>query len=93
MEDERVRRRVIVDGRVQGVFFRDSVRRVASEAGVDGWVRNRGDGAVEAVLEGGASAVDRVVAFMREGPERARVSDVQISDEEEPEGLHGFEVR
>jgi acylphosphatase len=93
MASERVRRWVVVHGRVQGVFFRDSTRRVARDAGVDGWVRNRGDGTVEAVLEGSPSAVDRVVGFMREGPARADVTDVHVSNEEEPEGLSGFEVR
>ena len=90
MADERVRRRVVVHGRVQGVGFRYSARRVAVGAGVDGWVRNRGDGTVEAVLEGppgGGSA--RVVDFMREGPRGAEVTDVKVSNEEEPEGLRG----
>jgi acylphosphatase len=81
-----------VRGHVQGVFFRDSTRREASAAGVSGWVFNRGDGAVEAALEGDADAVERVVAFMREGPRGATVSETEIS-EEEPEGLSGFEVR
>lgn len=89
---EQVRRRVVVEGRVQGVFFRDSVREQAERAGVAGWVTNRGDGAVEAVLEGPADAVERVVKFARSGPPRADVEDVQV-DEEEPEGLAGFEVR
>jgi acylphosphatase len=93
MASERVRRRVVVDGRVQGVFFRDSVRREAVDAGVDGWVCNRGDGAVEAVFEGEPGAVDRLVEFMRGGPPHAEVSDIRISNEEEPEGLSGFEVR
>jgi acylphosphatase len=93
MASKRVRRRVVVHGRVQGVFFRDSARRAAVDAGVDGWVRNRGDGTVEAVLEGPAGAVQRVVDFMREGPARADVISVHVSSEEEPEGLSGFEVR
>ncbi len=93
MASERVRRRVVVHGRVQGVFFRDSARRAAVDAGVSGWVRNRGDGAVEAVLEGSPGGIERVVDFMREGPPRAEVSDVHVSNEEEPEGLSGFEVR
>ncbi len=93
MADERVRRRVVVHGRVQGVGFRYSAQRVAVGAGVDGWVRNRGDGAVEAVLEGTPGAVERVVAFLRVGPPHAEVSDVTIDHEEAPEGLRGFEVR
>jgi acylphosphatase len=87
-----MRRRVIVRGRVQGVFFRDSTRRVAERAGVAGWVRNRSDGAVEAVLEGDDAAVNRMLEFIERGPGRAEVDDVEWS-EEEPEGLHGFEIR
>jgi acylphosphatase len=87
-----VRRRVVVHGRVQGVFFRDTTRRQASSRGVAGWVSNRSDGAVEAVFEGEPDAVDALVRFTREGPRGADVSDVEVS-EEEPEGLSGFEVR
>jgi acylphosphatase len=87
-----VRKRVVVRGRVQGVFFRDSTRRQASSRGVTGWVSNRSDGAVEAVFEGEPEDVESLVRFMREGPRGADVSDVEVSDEE-PEGLSGFEVR
>lgn len=87
-----VGRRVVVHGRVQGVFFRDSTRREAESAGVAGWVANRADGAVEAVLEGEPDAVERVVAFLRRGPRRAEVARVEVTDEE-PAGLSGFDVR
>ena len=87
-----IRRRVVAHGHVQGVFFRDSVRRLAQQARVAGWVRNRLDGTVEAVLEGEPEAVDRVVAFCGKGPRGARVDRVEVSDEE-PEGLRGFDVR
>jgi acylphosphatase len=87
-----VRRRVIVHGEVQGVFFRDTARQHAQDARVAGWVRNRGDGAVEAVLEGEDAGVDRVIEFMRTGPDRAKVVNVEVV-EEEPEGLDGFDVR
>lgn len=87
-----MRRRVIVRGLVQGVFFRDSTRRLAQRHGVAGWVANRWDGAVEAVFEGEADAVERLVAFSREGPRGARVDSVEVTDEE-PEGLRGFAVR
>jgi acylphosphatase len=87
-----VRRRVVVSGRVQGVFFRDSVRRLAVQHGVAGWVRNRPDGAVEAVFEGQADAVERLVDFMGHGPPSAHVQDVETA-EEEPRGLGGFELR
>jgi acylphosphatase len=86
------RRRVVARGRVQGVFFRDSTRREAKSAGVSGWVTNRSDGAVEAVFEGDDAAVERMVEFVRGGPGHADVSDVEVN-EEDPEGLSGFEVR
>ena len=92
MADDLVRRRVVVQGRVQGVFFRDSLRERARAAGVAGWVSNRSDGAVEAVVEGREDDVGRVVAFAREGPPRAEVTGVEVSDEA-PEGLSGFAVR
>lgn len=85
-----VRRHLVVSGRVQGVFFRDSVRERAQQAGIAGWVANRSDGAV--VLEGEPGAVEEVIDFCRSGPSRADVDDVEVS-EQEPEGLTGFEVR
>ena len=92
MAGETVRRRLIVHGDVQGVFFRDTARREASAKGVSGWVRNTREGTVEAVLEGEPDAVERVMGFAREGPDRAEVERVETF-EEEPEGLAGFEVR
>jgi acylphosphatase len=89
---ERVRRRLVISGRVQGVFFRDTARREAERLGVDGWIANRDDGAVEGVLEGPPEAVAAIVAFCHDGPPGARVGDVRVA-EEAPEGLRGFEVR
>jgi acylphosphatase len=77
---------------VQGVFFRDSCERMARSVGVSGWVRNRNDGAVEAAFEGDADAVDRMVAWARQGPRRAHVERVEVTDED-PVGEHGFRVR
>lgn len=87
-----IRRRAIVHGRVQGVFFRDTTRRQAVARGVAGWVRNRPDATVEAVFEGEPDAVEALLAFCREGPRGAAVERVEVADEE-PEGLAGFEVR
>ena len=84
--------RVLVEGRVQGVFFRQGTIRLARSADCAGWVRNRADGRLEAVFEGPEEAVDRMVAWCREGPEHARVESVEVS-EEEPEGLEGFDVK
>jgi acylphosphatase len=92
MQDEVVRRRVILTGRVQGVFFRASVQERANREGVVGWAANRPDGAVEVVLEGPAPAVEAVLGHCRTGPARARVDSAEVS-EEEPEGLSGFETR
>jgi acylphosphatase len=86
------RRRVAVQGHVQGVFFRETTRRRALADGVAGWVRNLPDGSVEAVFEGERDAVDRLVAFMRDGPRGARVDWVDVVGEE-PQGLSGFAVR
>jgi acylphosphatase len=87
-----IRRRVVVYGQVQGVFFRDSTRRLAHQHGVSGWVANRADGAVEAVFEGDADAVERLVVFSHKGPRGAQVESVEVT-EEQPEGLSGFAVR
>ena len=87
-----IRRRVIVHGRVHGVFFRDSTRERAQSHGVAGWARNVPDGSVEAVLEGEPEAVERMVRFLQTGPPHADVEGVEVQ-EEEPEGLEGFSVR
>lgn len=89
---EQLRRRVVVTGRVQGVFFRGATEREARARGVAGWVRNRADGSVEAVFEGEPDAVEALLGFCRRGPAGARVDAVQV-DVEPPEGLHGFRVR
>jgi acylphosphatase len=87
-----IRRRVVVHGHVQGVFFRDTTRREAQRRGISGWVSNRPDGAVEAVFEGSPEAVEAMVDFSCGGPRDADVDRVETSDEE-PEGLSGFDVR
>jgi acylphosphatase len=87
-----IRRRVVVHGLVQGVFFRETTRRRAVSTGVAGWVRNRPDGTVEAVFEGEREAVERLVAFCREGPRGARVDRLDV-EAEEPDALEGFRTR
>lgn len=89
---EPVRSRVVVRGHVQGVFFRDTVRREARRRGVAGWVCNRGDGAVEAVFEGAPADVEAMVELCSHGPRGAVVDDV-TAGAESVEGLSGFEVR
>ena len=90
--DDVIRRRIVVHGRVQGVWFRGATERQARALGVAGWVRNLPDGTVEAVFEGSTSAVQRAVAYCRQGPPGARVERVE-EREEAPEGLRSFDVR
>jgi acylphosphatase len=87
-----VRRRVLISGHVQGVFFRDTCRRTAERYGVSGWVRNLPDGSVEAVFEGPAAAVRHLVEWTRHGPRSAVVEYVRVR-EEPPEGISGFQIR
>ncbi len=84
--------RVRASGRVQGVFFRDSVRREAGRLEVAGWVRNCPDGTVEAVFEGASGAVDELIELCRGGPGQADIDRVEVVDED-PEGVEGFRVR
>jgi acylphosphatase len=84
--------RVIVHGKVQGVFFRDTCRRIAAARGVAGWVRNLPDRSVEAVFEGPEDQVQAMVEWCRKGPPLARVDRVDTY-REQPEGLTGFAIR
>jgi len=83
---------VRASGEVQGVFFRDATRQEASARGVAGWVRNCGDGTVEAVFEGPEDAVSALVEHCRAGPGSASVERLEV-EAEAPEGLTGFDVR
>ena len=87
-----VRRRIIVQGRVQGVGFRYSLAQAAETRGVAGWAGNRADGTLEAVFEGEPEAVESLVRFSEEGPRGAKVDRVEVF-EEEPEGLTRFDAR
>lgn len=82
--------RLVIHGRVQGVFFRDSMRREATRLGVSGWVRNRADGTVEAAVHGEPCAVEAIVNWARRGPDLAQVERV---DMEPHQGDYaGFEI-
>jgi acylphosphatase len=87
-----VRYRVLVSGRVQGVYYRDTCRQLALQRGVSGWVRNLPDGRVEAVFEGPPGDVQHLVDWARRGPRAAMVSDVSVQAEP-PEGLGAFQIR
>ncbi|MDP8923945.1 MAG: acylphosphatase [Chloroflexota bacterium] len=88
----RARVRLVVSGRVQGVGFRDATRQLAERHHLGGWVRNRGDGRVEAVFEGPAAEVARVVAWCEDGPPGAHVDHVDLM-REEPTGESSFRIR
>jgi len=90
-ESERVRVRVVVDGRVQGVYFRQSTQSAARRLGVDGWVRNLPDGRVEVVFEGDPAVVAQAVAYVRQGPPRSLVTAAEESWEEAL-GESGFRI-
>ena len=87
-----VRRRVLVSGDVQGVFFRDTCRQEAQAAGVAGWARNLPDGRVEVCLEGAEDAVEKMIKWCHDGTRWSRVESVEVSDEE-PRGNSGFSIR
>jgi acylphosphatase len=87
-----VRYRVLISGRVQGVFFRDTCRQLAERSGVAGWVRNLPDGRVEAVFEGPDTDVRHLVAWAHSGPRLADVDDVAVQTEP-PEGLTTFQIK
>ena len=87
-----VARVVVVSGHVQGVFFRDRMRREAARLDVAGWVRNCPDGTVEAHLEGAPDAVAQLVLWCRSGPRHATVDDLRVTAVE-PQGLDRFTIR
>jgi acylphosphatase len=89
---EGVARRLAIHGVVQGVFYRESMRREAARLGIAGWVRNLADGSVEAHVEGSLEAVELITAWAGRGPEHARVTRVDCRPAQ-PEGLAGFERR
>jgi acylphosphatase len=78
MSEGKVTRRLVARGRVQGVWFREGMRQAAQRVGVTGWVRNRLDGSVEAVVHGCASDVDAIIAWARRGPEAAVVESLEV---------------
>ncbi|TPG14230.1 acylphosphatase [Sphingomonas koreensis] len=88
-----IRRRLVITGRVQGVFYRAWFADEARALGLDGWVRNRADGGVEAVVAGAAESINAIVARAHEGSPAARVANVVVTDDAPAETLSGFETR
>jgi len=91
--DNKVRARVVITGKVQGVFFRMATRNEAQRWGLYGWARNRSDGTVEAVFEGDKPAVETLLQWCKKGPPHARVDRVDIQWEDPAEDLDHFEIR
>lgn len=90
--ENKVRARVVVTGRVQGVFFRMETKRTADRCGVTGWVKNRSDGAVEAVFEGDEKSVLAVVEWCKTGPPYSKVEDIDIKWEDDTDGFEAFNI-
>jgi acylphosphatase len=86
-------RRIVVHGRVQGVGFRDAAVQAAFTLGIQGWVRNRRDGSVEAFAQGDEAAVERFVQWCRRGPPLARITDISASDADPDASLRDFSSR
>jgi acylphosphatase len=90
--EEKTRLRMVIEGRVQGVWFRDSTRRMAKEFGVCGWVRNRHDGAVEVLAEGDRHAVEKLIEWCHKGPPQAIVRHVDVVHEEWQGEYNSFDI-
>jgi acylphosphatase len=90
--DRMIGRHLVITGRVQGVFYRGWMVEQARALGLHGWVRNRTDGSVEAVVTGTSEAVETIIARCQRGPSAARVENIAI-DDAAPESLEGFEQR
>lgn len=88
---------LIISGTVQGIGYRESMRREAEHLGVDGWVRNRREGTVEALIDGDPDAVRQLIGWAHQGPRGARISGVKVTGADETvdsgETLSGFEIR
>jgi acylphosphatase len=89
---EKVRAHVIIEGRVQGVFFRRHTQETALRFGVTGWVKNRRDGSVEAVFEGDRERVDQMIQWCHRGPSEARVTNVHSTWENHTGEFEDFSV-
>ncbi len=90
--EKKTRAHVLVSGTVQGVFFRESTRKMAEKMNVSGWIRNLPDGRVEALFEGDEENVKKILEWAKEGPPSAKVEDIGIHYEEYEGESRGFRV-
>ena len=90
---EKARAHVIIEGRVQGVFFRHHTQEMAYKLNVTGWVKNRRDGSVEALFEGDKKQVDQIIQWCHRGPSEARVMNVHVTWEDYTGEFDDFSVR
>lgn len=92
-ENNKKRIHILVSGRVQGVFFRESARKKAKELGLTGWVKNLANGQVEAVFEGDEAAADEMIAWFRQGPAFAKLDDFKIIEDDYRGDFRDFEIK
>ncbi len=90
---EKIRVHIFISGKVQGVFFRDSIMKRARKSGVFGWVQNLQDGRVEAVLEGEQDKVEKIVKWAKRGPIFARVDNVDVERQEYKGEFKDFQIK
>ena len=93
MAEEKIKKRILLSGKVQGVSFRAFLQRKAQKEGITGWVKNLSDGRVEAVFSGERNKVEKLIDFARRGPRLARVDEVQIKDEEYKGLYDDFQIK
>ena len=91
--EEKLRAHIFIEGRVQGVFFRENTRQKADELGIFGWVRNLSDGRVEAILEGNRLEVEEMIKWLKKGPKFAKVEKIDIKLEKSSDGFQSFEIK
>jgi len=89
----KARAHIWISGQVQGVFFRDATRKRAEDLRITGWVRNLPDGRVEAIFEGEKEAVDKIIEWAKEGPDTARIEEVEVKWENYKDEFSSFQVR
>ncbi len=91
--EEKARAHIIVSGRVQGVYFRNRTQKQAAKLNILGWVKNLGDGRVEAIFEGEKGQVEKIINWAQRGPLFAQVKELKVERQDYKGGFSSFEVR